>query len=653
MAAVFLQRLCRRGNVAKVLLHFRTARPASSNPGSLFEGLTRQFSVLGLQGRDCKVGSASPFGLQSIFSARGLQEQALAVPDACEHYSYEDVDSQAAALALQHHLQNHSKAYLSDAASVVDRAPLFVQRLVDLVKQKSQEPALVIEEEVSTPKAKRKKKGNAKPAQPVGELDFEKQVRAFLSATDVNLLEPIVESLGMAPERREALLQKLSAEEAVDVQSLLFVTRWIEQLGFSRSSVGDIIEKDIGVLSYKSEEIKAGVAALKELSVSEEEMSGLIMRYPLILKADFVDNMRALDEELRELSSKDAIIRKAILDNPVCIQQYVKGCADGVLQFLRSYSLKDERLDSFVRRDYRLVFSDVETKFKCNVKFLRDLGVSRKIIGTVIHRCPRFLLQSLETNLMARLEYFKSLGFTEAEFALLVSRYPEIFGASLVNRIKPIVEELKTLGLTEAGLKKVVIYRPSLFACKVGEEVSALIAGLKETNYSENQKVTAFIKLFSRGIDHRKRCEDCLTQHGLSASEAKQVLDKEPSILGYSEKAISLRIDHLTQTLGLSVQNVVWVPEYLSSGFKSCILRRQRVLAYMKTKGLLADSLTLKQLISPSNIQFYDTFVKPNGEDREISKIWLKDRKGMGEVEGLSFIQNYVGSDAKAQQVSA
>lgn len=622
---------------------------SASNPNSHLEILTRHFSVFSLQRRACQVGHAFPFNLHIALSVRELHEQVLAMSDASKHHSYEGADSQAAASALQNHLQKHSKAYLSDAAAVVECAPLFVQHLVDLVKQKSREPADVVKEEPASEVKRKKKKEKAKPAQPVGlELDFEKQVQAFLSSTDLNVLEPIFESLGMVRERVEALIQKLSAE-TIDVQSMLFVIRWIQQLGFSRSNVGDIVEKEIGVLSYKSDEIEAGLSTLKDLSISEEEVLRLIMRYPLILKAEVVHNIAALGAELRALPSKDVIIRKAVLDNPIRVHMYVKGCADGVLHFLRSYGLTDERLDHVLQRHFRLVFSDVEKKLKCNVKFLKDLGVSRHITGKVINRCPNFLFHSLEDNLMARLEYFKGLGFTEVEFALLVSRYPNIFSASLEKKIKPMLEELRTLGLTEAGLKKIVIYRPSLFAHKIGGEISTLVTGLKESNYSENQKVTAFIKLYSRGMDHRKKCEDCLTEYGLSASEAKQVLDKEPSILGYNEKALAFRIDHLTKTLGIPVQNVVSVPEYLSFGFRRRILRRQRVLAYMKTKGLLSDALTLKQLVSPSNIQFYNTFVKPHSEDQELSKIWLKEREGMGKVDGLNFIQNYTGSAAKAQ----
>jgi hypothetical protein len=211
------------------------------------------------------------------------------------------------------------------------------------------------------------------------------------------------------------------------------------------------------------------------------------------------------------------------------------------------------------------------------------------------------------------------------------------------------ISELQMIGLSEDGLKKIVMYRPSVFAEKVGGNVSNLVRELKEANYSQNRKVTAFIKLYSRGTDQRKKCEDCLVQHGLSASDAKQMLDKEPGILGYKESALSAKLDNLTKTLGIPIENVVNVPEYLSFGLKKRVLRRQRVLSYMKTKGLLTDTLSLKQLVSPSNAQFYSRFLKSHADDKELDKLWFKNQAGVGIVDGLNFLMNSPGGPVKAE----
>lgn len=648
MAAVVLKRLGRRNSLLNGLLQIRMAGAASNCP---LPGMGRQFSALALLSKAPKVGPVSSFGLHFTQPFRGLQEQALSLSDASAlHHVYEDADSQAAALAFQSHLQNQSRAYLSDAAAVVEHAPLFIKQLVDFVKQKSREKAeAVLDEPALKTKKKKKLKDLALPSAPVGtNLSFEKQVLAYLSTANINVLEAVLESVGMGSDRLQALLQKLT-EEKVDVQWLLFVVRWLQKLGFSRSSVGDIIEKETGMLAFKSDEIDAGVAMLKGFSIPQEEILSLIMKYPLILKTEVVDNVAAIRAELSEMPSCDVIVGKAVSTIPATVHKYEKGRADSVLHFLRSYGLSEERIDQIFRRHFSLVFLDVEKKLKPKVKFLKDVGVSRTVISKVLRRSPGFLFYSLEDNLKARLEYFKSLGFSEAEFAVIVSRYPSIFCASLDNKVKPAVEELKTLGLTQEGLKKVVLHRPSLFAYKLGGDISSLVSGLKETDYSEHQKVTAFIKLFTRGIDHRKRCEDCLMRYGLSESEAKQVVDKEPSILGYNEKSLTARMEHLTTTLGLSAQNVLSAPYFLSFGFRKRFLRRQRVLAYMKSTGLLTEDVTLKHVLSPSNVQFHRKFVKPHAEDKEVSKIWYRQREGMGKEEGLKFLQDYLGKTSEPQ----
>ncbi|KAI5075000.1 hypothetical protein GOP47_0010961 [Adiantum capillus-veneris] len=639
MAAAVLKRLGRRSSLRNGLLQAQVAA-ATSNPNSLLR--------CSLPSKACKVGHISFIYLRFGQPLRGLHEQALAVSVASDHHHYyEDAESQAAASAIQTHLQKHSQAYLLDAVAVVAHAPFFVKKLVNLVKQKSQERVEPVNE--NTKVKTKKRKMQTMPS--LQGLSFEKQVLVYLSynAANINALEPILESVGMESDRRETLLQKLTAE-SVEVQSLLFVIRWLEKLGLSRSRVGDIIEKETGVLSYKSDEIEAGFAMLKDLSLPEREIHNLIMKYPLILKAEVVDNIAALREELSEIPSRDVVLRKALICIPGCVHRYEKGCADGVLHFLRGYGLTEERLDRILQRHFRLPFLDVEKKLKDKVKFLKDVGVPRPVIGKVLRRSPGFLFFSLEENLKPRLDYFKSLGISEAEFATMVSRYPSIFSASLDNKVKPAVEELKTLGLNEEGLKKLVVYRPSLFSHKLGGDISSLVSGLKETDYSDPQKVTAFMKLYTRGIDHKKKCEECLMRYGLSESEAKQVLDKEPGIFGYKEKSLVERLDHLTQTLGLPIQNVLSAPCYLSFGFKSRFLRRQRVLAYMKSKGLLTSGVSLKHVLSPSNKQFYHQYVKPHGSDRDLLGIWYKEREGMGKEDGLNFILDYpVKAETEAQ----
>lgn len=227
---------------------------------------------------------------------------------------------------------------------------------------------------------------------------------------------------------------------------------------------------------------------------------------------------------------------------------------------------------------------------------------------------------------MAKLEYFKGLGFDETEFCRVIWRFPNLFSASIENKIKPAVAELRTLGLSEEGLKKVVLYRPCLFGYKLGGDISAVVKQLNEGSYPEDKKVTAFIKLYSRGAEHKKCCEDCLVQHGLSIEEAKEVLEKEPGILGYNEHALREKLECLTNTFGIPIRNVLDVPEYLSFGLRKRVQRRQRVLSYMKSKGLLTGALNLKQLVLHSNTLFYNDFVKSHSEDKELSKIWFKDR---------------------------
>ncbi|KAH7288341.1 hypothetical protein KP509_31G022700 [Ceratopteris richardii] len=621
-----MRRLCRRISVSHGLYFLPAAeaflkRNYIPNPEA-----SRHFTVFALKSR-----AWTPVLVPSLslHCRRESQEAASLSPDSSVRQdAQKDAETEAAGTALQRHLQNQWKAYLTDARSVVSRAPLFLKRLVEIVKHSNAE---------GVDDDQKEKRTRLSP--PASDEKFEKQALACLKTENINILEPIMESIGMNSDRIDEVLQKLR-ERNVDIRSFLFVIRRLEKLGLSRETLGDVVEKEIGVLSYQSDEIERGFLALKDLSINEELIISLIMKYPLIFRSKGIENISVLKEELKELPSKDELFSKAIGDNPACIHEYEAGRAENVLIFLKSYGLKDECLDRMLKRHFRLVFLDVEKQLKPAVMFLKGVGMSRRIIGKVIRRSPGFLFYDVEGNLKKRLEYFKSLGFNETEFALIITRFPIFFSYSLENKIKPAVDKLKVLGLSEIGLKKIVLNRPTLFSHKLDGDLSVLITSLKQSEYTEKQKITAFLNLYSRGADHRKKCEECLVKYGLTDAEAKRVLDKEPGILGYNVYCIASRLDHLTKNLGLSVQNVLSAPSYLSFPFKRRILRREKVLTYMKSKGLLTKDLPLVHLLSPSNIQFYKEFVEPHSNNQELSKIWYNKMQYDAEGGGLHFLQD-------------
>eukprot|EP00250_Pteridium_aquilinum_P017279 c23546_g1_i1 orf=784-2754(-) len=550
--------------------------------------------------------------------------------DTHSHLACKDHDIHEAGTALRDYIRETLNVTLSDAAAVVEHAPSFVEHLVVVTKQET--TYIEVGE---------------------GDLDsmFSGKVQGFLNSKGINTLEPVLESIGVTHEHIEDLLGKLCLETA-DMQTLLSLIRTFEKVGVPRSSIGGMINKDLRVLSFTEEEIDMGLRVLKGLMISEDELLSLIGVYPLILKTEVVNNIDLLREELGEFMSKDVIVKRALYYNAERVHMYRRGCAKEVVDFLKRYDFTVERIDRILQKHACLVLTDVEKKLKCNVQFLDDLGLSKALIYKVVNRCPNFLLYSVENNLMAKLDYFKSLGFDEAEFCQVISRFPNIFSVSVENKIKPAVAELRTLGLSERGLKKIVLYRPCLFGYKLGGDISALVKQLNLSSYPEDQKVTAFIKLYSRGAEHKKKCEDCLVQHGLSVAEAKEVLEKEPGVLGYNEHALAIKLEGLTKTLGIPIHDVLAVPEYLSFGLRKRVQRRQRVLSYMKSKGLLTGALTLKQLVLHSNTHFYNAFVKSHFEDKELSKMWLKDRDSVHIRSDPNSSANLSQGSSEAAQVS-
>ncbi|KAH7422771.1 hypothetical protein KP509_12G024700 [Ceratopteris richardii] len=518
------------------------------------------------------------------------------------------------------YLMERLSVSLPIAEFIVHGAPSFVQDLVAITKEQQ-------DGEVES--------GNG--------CGFPEKIQRYLDHNSISLLEPILESIGSKGKFLQRLFTELSE---CSVQSFISLIKVFDNLGIPMSCLETMIRKDEALISCTEEEIIAGFQALKDLVLSDDELLKLILRYPLILKAYAIRNIDLVFSELEEFKSRDSIITRAVCSDPHRIHTYERGCAKEAIEYLKSYGFSVLRLDYILQKHARIILTDVEKKLKRNVQFLEDIGLSRDLIYKVINRCPNFLFYSVEDNCEAKLEYFKELGFEEPEFCRVIAKYPNLFSASLENKIKPAIEELRTLCLSEEGLKKVVLCRPCLFAYRLGGDISVLVKELNRSSFEESGKVTAFIKLYSRHAEHKLKCENCLVQHGLSATEATMLLEREPSILGYSEHILHAKLEMLKH-FGIPIQTLLKLPEYLSFALRKRIQRRERVLSYLKSKGLLAGEVTMKQLVLHSNTLFYSEYVKPYSGDTELCNIWYKKRDAPCNLSASCLMR----SDSEAQSV--
>eukprot|EP00249_Psilotum_nudum_P009099 c21708_g1_i2 orf=17-511(-) len=151
-------------------------------------------------------------------------------------------------------------------------------------------------------------------------------------------------------------------------------------------------------------------------------------------------------------------------------------------------------------------------------------------------------------------------------------------------------------------------------------------------------KALAFVKAFGKKSAHINWLKDFLVQQGLSQSDAQLVLEKAPRILSCHENDLILKIENLTKTLGMDVKSLVSVPQYLSTDFKKRILRRQRVLSYLQSRGLLTENVTLGRMVMISRNSFCDLYVKPYPECAELYKIWKNDYSN-NEIQFVKFLK--------------
>eukprot|EP00249_Psilotum_nudum_P009098 c21708_g1_i1 orf=17-1750(-) len=550
----------------------------------------------------------SPFGTRLQMAVR-LRSTA---PESSQMKSHEE----DAAVALRDYLlTRRSELQRGEVCGLVESSPMFVRRLTTLVKQ----------EQLGGP-------GQARMGG-----SFKMRVKSYLEDKGCNLLEPCLESLGFGEERLRRYLRKLSTVPNGE-RNLICIVRRFERVGISRISLGRLTEIESRILQYTDAELYDGLCALKEFGVPGQLMASVIMKYPLILRSEVLAKIRTWLSLLSRFPSKEDIARKTFLLSPFRLGTFQKVEGYERLQYLRCLGLSEAEIDGILCRRPMILLSHIEKELKPNVLFLEDLGIPIDRIAKAIQKNPGLLVGDAQKTFKPKVEYFKSLGLDDHSIAGMVLKYPMLFSCSIENKLKPVVAELQTLGVSPDNLKKILAARPTLFGYKVGGDVSKLIKNLDTFKCKESMKALAFVKAFGKKSAHINWLKDFLVQQGLSQSDAQLVLEKAPRILSCHENDLILKIENLTKTLGMDVKSLVSVPQYLSTDFKKRILRRQRVLSYLQSRGLLTENVTLGRMVMISRNSFCDLYVKPYPECAELYKIWKNDYSN-NEIQFVKFLK--------------
>lgn len=247
-----------------------------------------------------------------------------------------------------------------------------------------------------------------------------------------------------------------------------------------------------------------------------------------------------------------------------------------------------------------------------SIEILRDLGFTDIAIARVLEDFPTVIVMN-KGEILSIIEFLMEIGVPRDKIDRVLRLYPRVLGLGVEDRLKPLLHELGDLGFSDDEIGKEIIKEPRILGMELGE-LSRCLQLLKTLKCREPIKERIFREGVLRACFEVKLRVDCLCSHGLIRRDAFKVLWKEPRLITYDLENIEKKIDFFLHRMEYSVDSLSDVPEYLGVNFEKQIVPRHNVMEYLKAKGAIDFEVTLKDLIKPSRLRFYNLYVKPYPE---------------------------------------
>ncbi|XP_078172801.1 transcription termination factor MTERF8, chloroplastic-like [Carex rostrata] len=264
-------------------------------------------------------------------------------------------------------------------------------------------------------------------------------------------VEYLVQSCGLSSgeaHRASKHIQHLKSPDKPDA-----ALRFLTEIGISESDIRTAVLRDSRILcSHVENNMRPNIAHLKELGFSIEDISGIMSRYPILLRFNIVEK---LDSWLGVLGSVDylSVVMKR---QPGVIQSSFENVTMPNVSFLQEQcGLSVRQIVQLIKTCPRLIKSKTEI-LKMKAEEADQLGVARSS-GTFVQALTIVYFLSQDT-IDSRLNNFRNLGLSHEEVALMISKAPY-----LLSKLEKETGRTMEFLINEAGCSKIDLVRnPSL-----------------------------------------------------------------------------------------------------------------------------------------------------------------------------------------------
>lgn len=450
-------------------------------------------------------------------------------------------------------------------------------------------------------------------------------LRRFLSFRPINEFDFFFESIGLPPLRSACASGHGGGFFLSEDTRLVSAVSALVRFGFPWTKLGILYRECSSIFSEHADEIGDLLVGYENLGFDKVAVIGICLAFPSVLAVDGISSSReipALFEDLKRVVS-DFHTEGSAEEN---VEAYFRLCRR--IRVFYSLGCEKGAMGELLAASRDLFLQIDEDDLTRKVDFFCRLGMSGEEVGLFVLRRPEVLHLDLENPSLRMPDYLKQIGLCEAELNSVFLKYPYAMGK---NRLGNLPGVLRAMDLSEFFVSKI---RNGGHRClspdsdlRISDDEVAEDNGFQDelaktrrvtksnlvTNklefllgigFGENKITLKSLRHLNSTKDQLKERFDCLLEMGLEYSMICRMISATPKLLNQNADMLRVKIDHLRNNLGCSLEYLNNFPAYLCFNLENRVKPRYRILNWLREVGLLKKTYSPATILATSEKKF-------------------------------------------------
>uniref|UniRef100_A0A1D1Y2V5 mTERF domain-containing protein 1, mitochondrial n=1 Tax=Anthurium amnicola TaxID=1678845 RepID=A0A1D1Y2V5_9ARAE len=451
--------------------------------------------------------------------------------------------------------------------------------------------------------------------------DLPRALRRSLYFLPINEFDFFFESIGAPPPPAPRPGGLFLSEDT----RLVSAVSALVHFGFPWTKLGVLYGKESSIFSRDANELASLLGWYQSLGFDKVAVIGICLAFPSVLASGngsssdreiaslFEDMKRVTSDFHPEGSAEENVDTYFHLCRRIRVF-YDLGCEKGSMGEFLAASREE------------LLKLEVEDLIK-KVDFFCRLGMNKEEAGLFVLQCPEVLQFDLESPMLRMPDYLGQIGLSREDLDSIPHKYPYVMGK---NRVENLPSMLRAMDLNEWFVHEIRNGRhhylsPAFVVCDSEErvvdidfrdELKKAMAATKiqfVTNklefllgigFGENKVTAKALQLVNGTQNQLKKRFCCLLAMGINYSMLCRMVSATPKLLNQNVDMLRVKVNHLCNDLGCSLQYLNNFPAYLCFDLENRVKPRYRILDWLKEKGLLKRHFAPATILATSEKKF-------------------------------------------------